>query len=51
MADFEPENIASSNGLRLRIKGKVQGSDFVPTFGCWPGALTCAARSAMTAPG
>ncbi|HBE9077475.1 carbamoyltransferase HypF [Serratia fonticola] len=30
MADFEPENIASSNGLRLRIKGKVQGVGFRP---------------------
>lgn len=30
MAEFEPENIASSNGLRLRIKGKVQGVGFRP---------------------
>lgn len=30
MADCEPENIASSNGLRLRIKGKVQGVGFRP---------------------
>lgn len=38
-----------SNGIRIRVKGKVQGWGFALTFGNWRIGISYTVMSAMTA--